>query len=53
MYLVVIQSAVTALLGTTLRWQKLERSGHTSMATALVGPAFAVADKPPRGGVQR
>jgi cellulose synthase/poly-beta-1,6-N-acetylglucosamine synthase-like glycosyltransferase len=27
MYLVVIQSAVTAMLGTTLRWHKLERVG--------------------------
>jgi poly-beta-1,6 N-acetyl-D-glucosamine synthase len=53
MYLVVIQSAVTALLGTTLRWQKLERSGHTNMATALAGPAFAMADERSSGRVQR
>ena len=30
MYLVVIQSAVTALLGTTLRWQKLGRVGDVT-----------------------
>jgi hypothetical protein len=32
-YLVVIQSAVTALLGTTLRWHKLERSGNLRTTT--------------------
>jgi cellulose synthase/poly-beta-1,6-N-acetylglucosamine synthase-like glycosyltransferase/peptidoglycan/xylan/chitin deacetylase (PgdA/CDA1 family) len=36
-YLVIIQSAVTAVLGSRLRWQKLERSGEFAggMGTAL------------------
>lgn len=33
MYLVVIQSAVTAALGTTLRWHKIERRGDVTMST--------------------
>lgn len=34
MYLVLVQSAVTAVVGTRLRWQRMERLG---LATALDG----------------
>jgi hypothetical protein len=34
MYLVVIQSVVTAIAGATLRWHKLERRGDATIATA-------------------
>jgi hypothetical protein len=33
MYLVLLQSAITALTGRRLRWQKLRRSGDVALAT--------------------
>jgi len=41
MYLVVIQSVVTALVGTRLRWQRLDRRGMTAPPT-VGGPVAAV-----------
>jgi len=38
MYLVVIQSVVTALVGATLRWHKLERRGDFSAVPAVSRP---------------
>jgi cellulose synthase/poly-beta-1,6-N-acetylglucosamine synthase-like glycosyltransferase/peptidoglycan/xylan/chitin deacetylase (PgdA/CDA1 family) len=37
MYLVVVQSAVTALLGTRLRWHRIARTGEAGSALATTG----------------
>ena len=49
MYLVLIQSAVTALTGARLRWHKLRRAG-TAAATAPASVAVPAAARVPAAG---
>ncbi|MEV4556675.1 bifunctional polysaccharide deacetylase/glycosyltransferase family 2 protein [Kitasatospora sp. NPDC049285] len=53
MYLVVIQSVCTALAGTRLRWQRMQRYGSLSLPPQPGGPAAATAGEPRRGAAAR
>jgi hypothetical protein len=50
MYLVLIQSALTALTGARLRWHKLARSGTAGSSAAIDLPVVA---PPPDAGISR
>jgi hypothetical protein len=53
MYLVLIQSALTALTGARLRWHKLARSGTAGAAAAIDRPAAAPPPPPPVVAISR
>ncbi len=51
MYLVVIQSAVTAVAGARLRWQRMERYGSLQAPTGLGAPVAGFAHAAPGTGL--
>ncbi len=53
MYLVVIQSVVTALAGARLPWQKLERRGQSLPGSVSAGSRQPIGAPPPRRRVRR
>lgn len=54
MYLVLVQSLITALTGSRLRWHKLRRTGHARPQHGALAPTGAhpaeLAESPPRAG---